>query len=76
VEVHIVTKDSIKKKITHRSLVKVERASLKNKKKQTSPSLSPPTSRRSELPPSNLGCGDEPLAAEPTLLAVGDLKGA
>jgi hypothetical protein len=41
---------------------------------QTSPSLSPPASQRSELLPSNFGCGDEPLASEPTLHAEVDLK--
>jgi hypothetical protein len=41
---------------------------------QTSPSLSPPASQRSELLSSNFRCGDEPLASEPTLHAEVDLK--
>jgi hypothetical protein len=63
-----------KKKITYRSLLLVEKASLKDWKTQSGPSLSPPSSRRSEMPPSCSEAGTKPLATEQMLRAVADLE--
>jgi hypothetical protein len=65
VAVQVITKDPIKRKITHGSLIHVERTSLKDLKKQSSPSL---------LPPSRMDAGTTPLVSNPTLNAEADLK--
>jgi hypothetical protein len=74
VDVQTVTKDLIRNKITHRSLVYTEKTSLKDGRIQSSPSLSPSLSRRSQLPPSYSEAGMTPLAAVQKLSAVVDLK--
>jgi hypothetical protein len=69
-----ITKDPIRREITYRSLVLIEKTSLKYVKTQSGPSLSPPSSQRSELPPSCSEAGTGPLAVVQTLRAVADLE--
>jgi hypothetical protein len=73
-DVQIITKDPIKRKITYRSVVKAEKTLLKDVETRSGPPLSTPSSRRSNLPPSSSDAGTKPLAAVPTLRAVADLK--
>lgn len=69
------TKDPIKREITHRSLESAERTLLKDGKLQFSPSLSPPSSRKSSLPLPNTVAGTSPLASMPTwTTATADFK--
>jgi hypothetical protein len=74
VDVQAVTKDTIRKKITHRSLVYAGKTSLKDRRIQSVPSLSPSPSRRSQLPPPCTEAGMTPLAVVQTLSAVADLE--
>jgi hypothetical protein len=64
----------IKKEITHVSLTIVEKTSLKDLKKQSSLSLSPPSSQRFGQPPSRMDAGTQPLASKLTLNAVVELE--
>jgi hypothetical protein len=73
VAVQNVTKDPIKKKITRRSLIFVEKTFLKNLTEQSGPPLLPPSSQRSGQPPSRMNTGTKPLAFNPTLNAVANL---
>jgi hypothetical protein len=63
------------RKITHRPLIYAEKTSLTNMKKRSSPSLSPPMSRRPAKSPSNSEAGTTPLASKPPMDATADLKG-
>jgi hypothetical protein len=73
VAVQIITKDPIRKNITHRSLIDVEKTTLKDLTEQTGPPLLPPSSQRSGQPPSRMNAGTKPLVFNPTLDAVANL---
>jgi hypothetical protein len=73
VAVKKITKDPIRKRITHRSLIVVEKTSLKDVTEQSGPPLLPPSSQRSGQPPSRMNAGTKPLAFDPTLNAVANL---
>jgi hypothetical protein len=73
VAVQIITKDPIRIKITHGSLIFVEKTSLKNLTEHTGPPLLPPSSQRSRQPSSRINTGTKPLAFNPTLNAVANL---
>jgi hypothetical protein len=74
VAVYNITKDPIRKKITHRSLIFLEETSLKNLPEQSGPPLLPSSSQRSGQPPSRMNAGTKPLAFNPTLNAVANLE--
>jgi hypothetical protein len=73
VAVQNITKDPIKMEITRRSLIFVEKTSLKNRIEQTGPPLLPPSSQRSGQLPSRMNVGTKPLAFNPMLYAVANL---
>jgi hypothetical protein len=68
-----IIKDPIRKILTHRSLIVVEKTSLKELTEQSGPPLLPPSSQRSGHPPSRMNAGTKPLAFDPTLNVVANL---
>jgi hypothetical protein len=68
-----IIKDPIRKIITLRSLIVVEKTSLRDATEQSGPPLLPPSSQRSGQLPSRMNAGTKPLAFDPTLIAVANL---
>jgi hypothetical protein len=68
-----ITKDPIRKIISLRSLIVVEKTSLRDAIEQSDPPLLPPSSQRSGQPPSRMNAGTKSLAFDPTLIAVANL---